>query len=148
MSGHPDGLRILKKYAPSPSLELRYFPNGFAELVPSIDYGILFLMAFWSGPSVAAFAKLTQAMREMQAEDLELVVIDVDGVPDVYQLPHVKDLYGQAIAAPTGNGEAAFCQEGQIIQAAILGGGRTANQNDSHVREFLQVCQRHRKEVP
>lgn len=138
MSGNQDGLRILAKYAEG--IDLHYFPNAFAEIVPSIDYGILFLMAFWSGPSISAFVGLTKAMRDLHAVDLELVVIDVDGQPNVYQLPHVNTLYGGAIAAPTGRGEAAFCRQGKIVQGAVLGQGKDVDQFYRNACELLKRC--------
>jgi hypothetical protein len=59
MGGNPDGIRRLAKYSRLPADRIRYVPDADAATVRSIRRGVLFLMAFWSGPSVQAFAKLS-----------------------------------------------------------------------------------------
>lgn len=84
------------------------------ETVRSIGRGVLFLMAFWSGPAVRAFARLTEVLAALPAEDLELVVADVDGSPGLYELPEFK---GQV----TGSGETAWVRHGQIVNTSGRG---------------------------
>jgi hypothetical protein len=71
-------------------------------------------MAFWSGPAVQAFARLTEVLAALQAEDLELVVADVDGSPDLYELPEFKGRI-------TGSGETAWVRHGKIVNTSGLG---------------------------
>ena len=137
MTGNVDGLHILEKYSQIPSSSVRYVADADADVVRSIQNGVLFLVAFWSGPSLNAFSKLTKAIHDTGAGDLEMVAVDVDGSPDVYQLPEIKKLFGGVVTAPPGAREAAFCRNGEIVHAAIIGSGDDPNQYYFNAREFL-----------
>lgn len=114
MGGNPNGLRSLMKYSRLPAERIKYVPDGDENTVQSIGRGILFLMAFWSGPAVQAFAKLTEILATLPAEDLELVVADVDGSPNLYELPEFR---GQV----TGSGETAWVRHGKIVSTSGRG---------------------------
>jgi hypothetical protein len=114
MEGNPNGLRSLAKYSKLPIERITYFPEADEGIVRSIGRRILFLMAFWSGPSVTAFAKLTEVLVALKSEDLELVVVDVDGSPDLYELPEFK---GQI----SGSGETAWVRDGIIVATSGRG---------------------------
>src|SRR5258707_612994 len=88
VAGNPDGIRSLAKYSRLSTERVRYVPDADAATVRSIRRGVLFLMAFWSCGAVQAFAKLTEVLFRLDAEGLlELVVADVDGSPQLYELP-------------------------------------------------------------
>jgi hypothetical protein len=114
MGGNPDGIRSLVKYSRLPAERIRYVPDADAATVRSIRRGVLFLMAFWSGPAVQAFAKLTEVFARLDAEGLELVVADVDGSPDLYELPEFK-------GKVHGAGETAWVRDGLIVATSGLG---------------------------
>jgi len=114
MGGNPDGLRSLVKYSKLPAERIKYVADANEDTVRSIGRGILFLMAFWSGPSVMAFAKLTEVLAALKADDLELVVVDVDGSVDLYVLPEFK---GQV----SGSGETAWVRHGKIVNTSGRG---------------------------
>lgn len=114
MGGNPDGLRSLVKYSKLPAERIKYVADANEDTVRSIGRGILFLMAFWSGPSVMAFAKLTEVLAALKADDLELVVVDVDGSADLYELPEFK---GQI----SGSGETAWLRQGKIVNTSGRG---------------------------
>lgn len=114
MAGNPNGLRSLTKYSKLPVERIRYDPDAEESSVRSIRRGVLFLMAFWSGPSVQAFAKLTEVLARLDAEGLELVVVDVDGSPDLYDLPEFK-------GKVRGYGETAWVRDGKIVATSGLG---------------------------
>lgn len=139
MNGNPDGLSILERRSLYPFLSLRYIPDANENLVSTIEYGILFLMAFWSVPAVSAFAKLTKAIHDMAAGEIEVVVVDVDGSPDFYQLPDIRTLYGGLVTVPEGKVEAAFCRDGKIVFATVLGFGDDVNQYYFNARKFLSA---------
>ena len=139
MTGNADGLRTLEKYSRIPSSSIRYVPNADADIVHSIQNGILFLVAFWSGPALTAFSKLTQILHEMNMDDLDVVAVDVDGSPDVYQLPEIRALFGGVVTAPMGKGEVAFCRDGRVVQAAIISDSYDTNQYTVNAREFLKT---------
>ena len=82
MIGNPDGLRSLAKYSKLPIERIDYWPDADASVIDPIDRGILFLMAFWSGPFVTASTTLTEAVARLDVDsELDLVVVDVDGSP-------------------------------------------------------------------
>jgi hypothetical protein len=114
VAGNPQGIRSLAKYSKLPVGRIRYVPDADEAAVRSIRRGILFLMSFWSGPSVQAFAKLTEVLASLDAGGLELVVADVDGSPDLYELPEFK-------GKVHGYGETAWVRDGKIVATSGLG---------------------------
>ncbi len=62
MNGNPDGLRCLAKYSKLPVERIDYRPEADKAILGQIERGLLFFMAFWSGPSFQAFAELTKAL--------------------------------------------------------------------------------------
>lgn len=91
----------------------RFLPVASRSVVRTIRCGILFVMAFWSGPARQAFAALKQALAEVDPQGrLELVVVDTDGCPELYDLPE----FGGMLA---GAGETAWVNEGQIVSTAL-----------------------------
>lgn len=113
MGGNPNGILSLAKYSKLPIGRIRYVSDADEATVRSIRQGILFLMAFWSGPSVQAFAKLTEVLARHDAEGLELVVADVDGSPALYELPEFK-------GKVHGAGETAWVRDGKIVATSDL----------------------------
>jgi hypothetical protein len=114
MDGNPNGLRSLAKYSKLPVERIIYHATADEGTVRSIGRGVLFLMAFWSGQSVRAFAKLTEVLAALPSDDLELVVVDVDGSAALYELPEFKGLI-------TGAGETAWVRDGRIVATSGLG---------------------------
>jgi hypothetical protein len=114
VGGHPDGISSLINYSRLPADRIRYVPDADAAAVRSIRRGVLFLMGFWSGPSVQAFATLTEVLARVDAGGLELVVADVDGSPDLYELPEFK-------GRVHGAGETAWVRDGKVVATSGLG---------------------------
>ena len=80
LRGNPDGFKSLAKYSKLPVERIRYYPDADENVVRAIGRGILFQIAFWSGPAFAAFAKLTGTIAKLDPESkLEFVVVDIDG---------------------------------------------------------------------
>jgi hypothetical protein len=114
VTGNPDGLRSLAKYSKLPVERIRYVPDAGAEILQTIDRGILFLMAFWSIHSVRGFTALTEVLAHLGAEELELVVVDVDGSPKLFQVPELWD-------NPHCCGETAWIRQGKIVATSGIG---------------------------
>lgn len=109
MTGNPDGLRSLVKYSKLPVERIRYFPDADERVVRAITRGIIFQMAFWSGPAVQAFAKLTEVVARLDRDSvLELVVVDIDGAE---ALSAVSEFLGGV----RGAGETAWVRNGSVI---------------------------------
>lgn len=115
MTGNPDGLRSLAKYSKLPIERIDYRPDADETILAEIERGILFLMAFWSGPSIKAFAMLTEVVAKLDTEGrLKLVVVDVDGSPALYEIPEFLGKVG-------GAGETAWIRAGKIVAISGLG---------------------------
>ncbi len=109
MIGNPDGIRSLAKYSRLPVERIRYVPDADERTIRAIARGILFQMAFWSGPSVQAFAKLTEVIAQLDPDGrTELVVVDIDGAES---LSAVSEFLGGV----RGAGEMAWVRNGSII---------------------------------
>lgn len=115
MNGNPDGLRSLAKYSKLPIERISYFPDADENVIRDIERGILFLMAFWSGPSVQAFARITEIVSKLdKGQALQLAVVDVDGSQSLYELP-------EFLGRIHGAGETAWVRNGAIIATSGLG---------------------------
>lgn len=94
--------------------QVTFVPDADAEIIESIEIGVLFLMAFWSGVAVKAFTALSEVLATPDTESLELVVVDVDGSPSLYEVPEFK-------GKVHGWGETAWIYQGKIIATSGLG---------------------------
>ena len=113
--GNQDGLASLAKYSRLPIERIRYHADSDLSVLDDIRCGILFIMAFWSGPSIKAFVKLTDVVKRHDVDGtLELVVIDSDGAKPFYDHPEFDGKLG-------GWGEAAWVSYGQIHCTSGLG---------------------------
>ena len=137
MEGNPRGLEILAKYWPVPPNRYRYLADTDASVIKSIDRGILFLMAFWSGPSMKAMGKLFEVIARVDPNrELDLVIVDVDGAPELYDVPGLQILgYGEtawvhrgAIVSTSGVGLHVECYEPNTRELLAMGRASTANQ--------------------
>jgi hypothetical protein len=92
------------------------------------------VMAFWSGPSRLAFAHLKKVLSEVDRNGrLELVVVDTDGCPDLYEIP-------EFFLKLRGNGEAAWIDEGRIVNVAT--GGSAPDAVEIFTRRLLESAMR------
>jgi hypothetical protein len=115
VSGNTEGIRSLVKYTKLPIKRVTYLPDADKAIIGSIRRGILFLMAFWSGPSVTAFARLTEIVARLdEGGTLEIVVVDVDGSPALHEVP-------EFVGKVHGVGETAWVRDGKIVATSGLG---------------------------
>jgi hypothetical protein len=115
MSEPFDPIRALGEIPSSHAGRLRFLPEADRSVVASIRFGILFIMAFWSGPARKAFAELKRVLATADPEaQLELVVVDTDGCPDLYELPEFAGKIH-------GAGETAWVRNGRILWTSGLG---------------------------
>jgi hypothetical protein len=115
MTGNSDGLRSLTNYSKLPEERIRYLPDADEKVVATISRGILFQMAFWSGPAVQAFAKLTKVIARLDPDGkIELVVVDIDG-------SECLSAVSEFLGGVRGTGETAWVRNGSIIATSGLG---------------------------
>jgi hypothetical protein len=113
--GNAQGLLSLAKYSRLPIDRIDYRPEADATVIGSMDRGILYFMAFWSGPSISAFRTLTEVVARLDKSGaLKFVVVDVDGSPTLYEVPELRGKIH-------GAGEAAWIRKGKIIATSGLG---------------------------
>jgi hypothetical protein len=117
----------------SPELDARtrFYPEADRSVVGTINCGVLFVMAFWSGPCRLAFAALKKVLAETDPQSrLELVVVDTDGCPELYHLPEFR-------GGLAGAGETAWVKGGQIVSTALR---PTAEALRANTAELLAQC--------
>lgn len=113
--GDPDGIHILAKLTQLPIDRIEYYANSDTSIIADIQCGVLFLMAFWSGPSVNAFRELTRIVMQHDPDgELQFVTIDVDGAQQFSAHPLFAGKLG-------GWGETAWVNDGQIQSTSGLG---------------------------
>jgi hypothetical protein len=118
----------------------RFLPEADRWAVQTIGCGVLFVMAFWSGPARLAFGALKKILAETDPHGrLELVVADTDGCPELYHLPEFR---GQL----AGAGETARVIDGRVVSTALR---PTAEALKSNTLDLLSKCgaQRTQKET-
>lgn len=109
MSNPFDPIAALGDLPASHAGRLRFLSEADRSIFKSIQLGVLFVMAFWSGPSRLAFFQLKRALSRADPEGkLELVVVDTDGIPDLYDDP---EWHGGL----HGAGETAWIRNGRVI---------------------------------
>lgn len=91
-----------------------FVPEADISVIQNMDHGVLFLMAFWSGPAIQAFAELSSILAEPENQPLKFVVADVDGSPSLYDVLQFR-------TAVSGCGETAWICDGQIVATSGLG---------------------------
>jgi hypothetical protein len=111
----------------------RFYSEADRALLVTIRCGVLFVMAFWSGPARLAFQQLKRVLEAVDPEGrLDLVVVDTDGCPDICELPEfVSKLHGA--------GETAWVREGQILRTS--GVGYHPECFEPYTRQLLVECQ-------
>lgn len=128
----PERANQLKLHLPPWAGRVRYESEADRSIISSINRGILFIMAFWSGTSYQSFARLKQALTRIDPEGrLEVVVVDTDGCPDLYEVP---ELLGKM----HGNGEVAWICGGRIVCTAANGSHPIAF--EVYTRHLLFEC--------
>jgi hypothetical protein len=85
-----------------------------ADTISSIDHGIVFLMARWSGSATWAHRQLTQSLRQRGIPPERLTCVDIDREAAVYD---VAEFSGKI----HGWGEAAVVKHGRITFFTVLG---------------------------
>ena len=106
----------MKSLGISPELlatrRFQFLEQADRSIVRPIKCGVIYVMAFWSGPARVAFEALKKSLAEVDpAGQIELVAIDTDGCPDFYLMPEFPRGLG-------GWGESAWVRDGSIVDVA------------------------------
>jgi uncharacterized protein (TIGR02996 family) len=129
--GRPHSLGRVTRIAAARGPRVRFYAETDPSAIGQINCGILFLMSFWSGPSVMAFHHLGEVLEAVDRNArLDLVVVDIDGCSKKWhQVPEFRNVGGY--------GETAWVKDGQIVRALP---GRPQEGFESHTRMLLQQC--------
>jgi hypothetical protein len=107
-------------------------PSAAPEPIASMERGSVFLLARWSGASVAALQHLRAAWAAAGLPESELFVLDWDEHAYLGELP---ELSGRV----HGWGEAFHVRHGSITHFCVLGRDRTTM--DEEIQIFMQAVQ-------
>lgn len=111
----------------------RFYSGADRGVLATIRCGVLFVMAFWSGSARLAFQELKRVLESVDPGGrLELVVVDTDGCPDLYELP-------EFVGKLHGAGETAWIREGQVVRTSGLGYHPACF--EPNTRLLLEECQ-------
>jgi hypothetical protein len=100
---------------PDSPRRVRYFAAADRDVIHLIGPGVLFVMAWWSGPARVAFARLRRVLDGLDPHGrLELAVVDTDRADDLFQLP---EFFGKI----HGAGETAWVRDGRIVHRSGIG---------------------------
>lgn len=106
--------------------------------IPSIDCGIIFVMAQWSGDAQWAHKELTAFLAQRGVPADRLLCIDVDREPAVYDLPGFAGKIH-------GWGEAGVVRGGRIVFVTVLGRDKSCIQE--HCEELLRAYEAHQSDA-
>jgi hypothetical protein len=98
--------------------------------IQSVQRGIIFVMAQWSGNAQQAHKHLAAFLEQHGIPAERLLCIDVDREPGVYGVPEFTGKIH-------GWGEAAVVREGRIVFVTIL--GKDLSRIQEHCEELLRV---------
>lgn len=108
---------------------IRYYPISTPAVIEQMGLGVVFVMAWWSGPARSFWLELKKYLTALDPEKrLEIVVLDIDGMREFE-----KSTLGPTIR---GAGELAWVRDGHsVIPGWALWGGDAIRVN---TRLFLE----------
>jgi hypothetical protein len=107
-------LAVVAKHSALPLDRLKYLPSATADVVHETNYGVIMILAFWSGTALMAFRKYTSILVSTpRAEELDVTVVNTDGIPELYNLPELKGRI-------TGSCESVFIRAGTIVDSIVI----------------------------
>ena len=69
-----------------PETKVRYLARADLRDLENLDTGVLFILAWWSGPALVALDHLAKAfLRAKAGGSIEFLIVDTDGIPEFYE---------------------------------------------------------------
>ncbi len=92
-----------------PRTKVRYFEHAGVRELEAVDTGVVFILAWWSGPAHIALDHLAKAILTADPGGrLALCIVDTDGIPDLYD----HDLFRGKIH---GYGECVWKRKSEVV---------------------------------
>jgi hypothetical protein len=127
-----DRIKALGPIPESHADRFRFMPTADRLVVGTIQCGVIFIMAFWSGPARQRFAHLKQVLETVDhTGKLELVVVDTDGCDDLHCSPDFNGLCH-------GWGEVAWIYDGQVMRTS--GAGYHPEVFEQFTKDLVVAC--------
>ncbi len=106
---------VIRRLAGKLSDRIEFYCDVSPSIVSEIELGVLFVMAFWSGPAMQSFRQLLDTVARLDPEkQLRIVVVDTDRISELQKEPPFQ---GQL----HGAGETFWVRDGQIVADSGLG---------------------------
>jgi uncharacterized protein (TIGR02996 family) len=136
--GNPAGHLHFAKQYPDLLERIVYLAGATPSLLSSLPRGVVFLMAWWSGPARQAFSELAAALRVSDPTgDLLVVVIDVDGIPEEFSWEFDRLVRPHRVQL-SGAGEGLWVCRGRVI--GVTRSGETISILSRCVHGLLSAC--------
>ena len=74
-----DPIAVLEKCSAIPPSSFTYRPTADDDTLREFDTGVVFVMAFWSGPCLKAFRSFTETLASLESAP-PVLVVDIDGL--------------------------------------------------------------------
>jgi hypothetical protein len=103
-----DEMKVVKKYSNLPIEEITYLETIDDKFIESIRKGIVFIVAFWSGPSLVALSILTTLFNQLDFKEVDLYVVNIDGLTCEFIEKH----WGNVV---NGWGETFWIKNGAVV---------------------------------
>lgn len=134
--GDVSSLKSLAAKAGLPGHRLRFHAQADETIFSTVEHGVVFIMAFWSGPAHLALQLLGETIRHLDTEErLELVILDTDGIPHLYDHPPFGDDKHTKLG---GWGEAAWVRNGHVEAVSTSGSGISKKFYEQFTIELLK----------
>ncbi len=114
---------------------MRFYAETDSSVIRTVNCGVVFVMAWWSGPSRQVFGNLCERLGVLDPEcKLELVVLDADGG---------RTDWSQIWKSMGGSGETAWVNDGQVVGTLQ---GLHPDGFDRYIRSLLRRCEDERRQ--
>lgn len=106
---------VIRRRAGKLSDRIEFYCDVSPSIVSEIELGVLFVMAFWSGPAMQSFRQLLDTVARLDSEkQLRIVVVDTDRISELQKEPPFQGKLH-------GAGETFWVRDGQIVADSGLG---------------------------
>jgi hypothetical protein len=129
-----DRLAVLAKYAPDVAERIELISPNQLSMLDEVECGVLFVMAFWSVPSIRMFSTLAKVLYAVDRQGrARLLVIDTDDIGHLNQSPPFNEV------VMGGNGETFWIHQGRIVSNS--GGGLNLECLAPNTQQLLIMCE-------